>query len=90
MEVVKCAYLVFFLFRKFVEKVLHCTITLENKDADVVLKPISAVLNSGGGIVQMKIDDISRYKPRDLNKRIDTFWQTLEAKTESNDPAINV
>ena len=80
MKNVNCAYPVFLLFRKFVEKVQHCTITLEKKDADAVLRPINAVLNSGGGIVQMKIDDFSRYKPRDLSKRIDIFWQTLEQK----------
>ena len=79
---VKCACLVFFLFRKFVESVQHCTITLEKKDADAVhvLKPINAVLNSGGGIVLLKIGDFSRYKKGDLNKRIDIFWQTLEQK----------
>ena len=59
---------------------LHCTITLEKKDADAALRPINAVLNSGGGIVQMKIDDFSRYKKGDLKKRIDIFWQTLEQK----------
>ena len=80
MKNVNCAYPVFFLFRKFVEKEQHCTITLEKKDADAVLRPINAVLNSGGGVVHMKIDDFSRYKPGDLNKRIDTFWQTLEQK----------
>ena len=77
---VKCACLVFFFFRKFVENLRHCTITLEKKDADAVLRPINAVLNSGGGIVQMKIDDSSSYEPRYLKKRIDTFWQTLEQK----------
>ena len=59
---------------------LHFTITLEKKDADAALRPINAVLNSGGGIVQMKIDDFSRYKKGDLKKRIDIFWQTLEQK----------
>ena len=80
MKNVNCAYPVFFIFRKFVEKVQHCTITLEKKDADAVLRPINAVLNSGGGIVRMKIDDFSRYKKGDLSKRIDIFWQTLEQK----------
>ena len=80
MKNVNCAYLVFFLFRKFVEKVQHCTVTLEKKDADSVLRPINAVLNSGGGIVHMKIDDFSRYKKGDLKKRIDIFWQMLEQK----------
>ena len=80
MKNVKCACLVFFFFRKFVESVQLCTITLEKKDADAVLRPINAVLNSGGGIVQMKIDDFSRYKPGDLNKRIAIFCHTLEQK----------
>ena len=80
MKNVKCACLVFFFFRKFVENVRHYTITLEKKDADAVLRPIYAVLNSGGGIVLLKIDDFSRYKKGDLNKRIDIFWQTLEQK----------
>ena len=80
MENVNCAYSIFFLFRKFVEKEQHCTITLETKDADAVLRPVNAVLNSGGGIVRMKIDDFSRYKKGDLKKRIDIFWQTLEQK----------
>ena len=74
------ACLVFFLFRKFVESVQHCTITLEKKDADAVLRPINAVLNSGGGTVLLKIGDFSRYKKGDLNKRMDIFWQTLEQK----------
>ena len=82
MENVNCAYSIFFLFRKFVEKEQHCTITLEKKDADAVLRPVNAVLNSGGGIVRMKIDDFSRYKKGELpvSKRIDIFWQTLEQK----------
>ena len=80
MENVNCAYSIFFLFRKFVEKEQQCTITLEKKDADAVLRPVNAVLNSGGGIVRMKIDDFSRYKKGDLSKRIDIFWQTLEQK----------
>ena len=80
MKNVKCACLVFFFFRKFVESVQHCTITLEKKDADAVLRPVNAVLNSGGGIVRMKIDDFSRDKKGDLSKRIDIFWQTLEQK----------
>lgn len=80
MENVNCAYSIFFLFRKFVEKEQHCTITLEKKDPDAVLRPVNALLNSGGGIVRMKINDFSRYKKGDLNKRIDIFWQTLEQK----------
>lgn len=73
-------YFILLFFRNFVEKVQHRTITLEEKDADAVLKPINAVLNSGGGIVLLKIDDFSRYQPGDLNKRIDIFWQSLEPK----------
>ena len=71
---------VFFSFREFIENVQNCTITLGKKDAEAVLLVINAVLNSGGGIVQMKIDDFSRYKPGELNKKFDKFWQTLELK----------
>ena len=59
---------------------LHYTITLEKGDAEAVLRPINAVLNSGGGIVMMKIDDFSNFEAGDLNKKIETFWQTLEQK----------
>ena len=59
---------------------LHYTITLEKGDAEAVLRPINAVLNSGGGIVMMKIDDFSKFEAGDLNKKIETFWQTLEQK----------
>ena len=69
-----------FFPRKFVENVLHYTITLEKGDAEAVLRPINAVLNSGGGIVMMKIDDFSKFEAGDLNKKIETFWQTLEQK----------
>lgn len=69
-----------FFSRKFVENVLHCTITLEKRDAEAVLRPINAVLNSGGGIVMMKIHDFSKFEAGDLNKKTETFWQTLEQK----------
>lgn len=69
-----------FFSRKFVENVLHCTITLEKRDTEAVLRPINALLNSGGGIVIMKIDNFSKFEAGDLNKKIDTFWQTLEQK----------
>ena len=69
-----------FFSRNFVENVLHYTITLEKGDAEAVLRPINAVLNSGGGIVMMKIDDFSNFEAGDLNKKIETFWQTLEQK----------
>ena len=51
----------------------NCTITVGKNDAEAVLRVVNAVLNSGGGIVRMKIDDFSRYEPGDLNKRIDIF-----------------
>ena len=70
----------FFSFREFIENVQNCTITVGKNDAEAVLRVVNAVLNSGGGIVRMKIDDFSRYEPGDLNKRIDIFWQTLEQK----------
>ena len=55
----------------------NCTITLGKDDAKAVLRVINAVLNSGGGIVRMKIQ---RYEPGKLEKKIDTFWQTVEQK----------
>ena len=70
----------FFSFREFFENVQNCTITLGKNDAEAVLGVINAVLNTGGGIVRMKIDDFSRYEPGKLNKKIDIFWQTLEQK----------
>ena len=70
----------FFSFREFFENVQNCTITLGKNDAEAFLRVINAVLNSGGGIVRMKIHDFSRYKPGELIKKIDTFWQTLEQK----------
>ena len=70
----------FFSFREFLENVQNYTIPRGKINAEALLSIITAVLNSGGGIVQMKIEDFSRYKPGDLNKRIDTFWQTLEHK----------
>ena len=70
----------FFSFREFFENVQNCTITLGKNDAEAVLRVINAVLNSGGGIVRMKIHDFSRYEPGKLNKKIDIFWQTLEQK----------
>ena len=69
-----------FFSRNFVENVLHYTITLEKGDAEAVLRPINAVLNSGGGIVMIKIDDFSKFEPGDLNKKIETFWEKLEQK----------
>ena len=70
----------FFSFREFFENVQNCTITLGKNDAEAVLWVINAVLNTGGGIVRMKIHDFSRYEPGKLNKKIDIFWQTLEQK----------
>ena len=76
-------YLILFLFfsRRLVKSIiLNFTITLEKRDAEPLLSPINAVLNSGGGIVLLKIDDFSKFKAGDLNKKIDSFFQTLEQK----------
>ena len=57
----------------------HCKIVLgKGANCEAVLKPINAVLNSGGGIVQMKIDG---FKPKDL-KDVDTFWSKLQPKLD--------
>lgn len=68
------------LFRKFLENVQCCTTTLKTQDVETVLKPINGVLNSGGGIVEIKIDGFSKLKPEDLNKHLDTFWSALQPK----------
>ena len=58
----------------------YCTTTLKKQDVETVLKPINGVLNSGGGIVEIKIDGFSKLKPEDLNERLDTFWSALQPK----------
>ena len=72
----------FFSFREFIENVQNCTIMqLGKKGVDeALLMTINAVLNSGGGIVRMKINNFSKYKPEELNENFDKFWQTLEQK----------
>ena len=57
-----------------------CTTTLKTQDVETVLKPINGVLNSGGGIVEIKIDGFSKLKPEDINKHLDTFWSALQPK----------
>ena len=57
-----------------------CTTTLKTQDVETILKPINGVLNSGGGIVEMKIDCFSKLKPEDLNERVNTFWSALQPK----------
>ena len=57
-----------------------CTTTLKTQDVATVLKPINGVLNSGGGIVEIKIDGFSKLTPKDLNKHLDTFWSALQPK----------
>ena len=58
----------------------YCTTTLKTQDVETILKPINGVLNSGGGIVEMKIDGFSKLKPEDLNDRVNTFWSALQPK----------
>lgn len=70
----------FFFFREFLENEQDCTITVGKNKVEDVLRVINAVLNSGGGIVRMTIDDFLRYKPGDLERKLDTFWQSLEQK----------
>lgn len=65
--------------REFAENVQHCkTVLGKGANREAVLKPINAVLNSGGGIVQIKIDG---FKPKDL-KNVDTFWSKLQPKLD--------
>ena len=58
----------------------YCTTTLKKQDVETVVKPINGVLNSGGGMVEIKIDGFSKLKPEDLNDRLDTFWSALQPK----------
>ena len=57
-----------------------CTTTLKTQDVETVLKPVNGVLNSGGGIVEIKIVGFSKLKPEDLNNHLDTFWSALQPK----------
>lgn len=68
----------FFSFREFLENVQDCKITLRKNKVEDVLGVINAVLNSGGGIVRMTIDDFLSYKPGELERKLDTFWQLVE------------
>ena len=58
----------------------YCTTTLKTQDVETILKPINGVLNSGGGIVEMKIDGFSKLKLEDLNEHVNTFWSALQPK----------
>lgn len=70
----------FFSFREFLENVQDCTITVGQNKVEDVLKVINAVLNSGGGIVRMTIDDFLRYEPGERERKLDSFWQLVEGK----------
>ena len=77
----ECMYFVF--HRPFCENVLQCKIEIAKKraSAEPVLEPVCALLNSGGGILEMEITDISNFKfPL---KQLDEFWSTLEEKVKS-------
>ncbi|CAH3174084.1 unnamed protein product, partial [Porites evermanni] len=65
---------------KFLENVQYYTTMLKTQDAKTVLEPINGVLNSGGGIVEIKIDGSLKLKPEDVNQRLDTFWSALQPK----------
>lgn len=56
-------------------------ITGKNSNLDCVLIPTCALLNSGGGVLVIKIADYSKCK--NLFKQLDEFWQKLETKLES-------
>ena len=69
---------------QFVENVQRCTIKVQNKQQQkqsvkAVLGPVNGVLNSGGGIVQIKIEG-SGLQRKDLNEKVDVFWGALQPK----------
>ncbi|KAJ7385311.1 hypothetical protein OS493_016385 [Desmophyllum pertusum] len=69
--------------RPLAENVLTQTIeiTSKNSSPDCVLMPTCALLNSGGGVLLIKIADYS--KCTNPLKQLDIFWQKLEPKLES-------
>lgn len=61
--------------REFAENLQTIQLSLKkNGYPDVLPQAICAVLNSGGGVVKLKIGDCSNMK------KFDVFWQTLEKK----------
>ena len=64
------------------EDILYRTIEIGKESINLdVLQAICALLNSGGGVVHMKIADF--YNLKSPLKRLDDFWQKLESKLDA-------
>ena len=73
------------IFRLFAENVLHCVITLKEKNKSIqdnIVEKTCALLNSGGGVLRMPISDYEALQ-RDIYKQLDMFWKTIEQKLTS-------
>ena len=64
------------------EDILYRTIEIGKESINLdVLQATCALLNSGGGVVHMKIADF--YNLKSPLKQLDTFWQKLESKLDA-------
>ncbi|XP_068743552.1 schlafen family member 9-like [Montipora capricornis] len=63
------------------EDILYQTITIGGSGIRDVLPAICALLNSGGGILHMKIANFKELKSP--QKQLDTFWQGFESKLDA-------
>lgn len=76
---------VFFIFCRshIAENILEHSVEIKNKEMRTsvksLLEPVCALLNSGGGILKIKITDYWDVKPSPP-KQWDTFWSALEQK----------
>lgn len=64
------------------ETVLHQKISLggEKNDCEDILAATCALLNSGGGVLEIKLENYSHLRPSTFWKKLDCIWQTFENK----------
>ena len=64
------------------ETVLHQKISLGEKknDCEDILAATCALLNSGGGVLEIKLENYSHLRPSTFWKKLDCIWQTFENK----------
>lgn len=64
------------------ETVLHQKISLGEKtnDCEDILAATCALLNSGGGVLEIKLENYSHLRPSTFWKKLDSIWQTFENK----------
>ena len=54
----------------------------EKRHCEDLLKATCALLNSGGGVLEMKISDYSQLEKGTFWPKLDKFWQTFENSLE--------